>query len=231
MPFPFRRFLTGLLLAAPLALALPAPASAVVMPLWYGTTVDAINATATFTIQLERALDMVSVDEAGHQADTFQFWVDSEAPDPIGRSYDALFGTAPATTQHVLAVGPALNTLEAIWVMPLSEPGERDNGGWGAIDATLPFIVSATNVLTFTLPWSAIRETDGIFYYAFQTYESGAWGGYTFEGVSGMSYELPEPSALLLVMICLAALAVSSRKRTFGRSVAGPVRARASSRP
>lgn len=211
MPFPFRRFIAALSLAAPLAL--PAPASALVLPLWYGATVDVAASTATFTVQFDKAVDMLTVDEVGNLADSFQFWVDSEAPDPLGRTYEALFGNLPATTQHVIAMGPAPNTLEAIWVQPLDAPGPRDNGGWGSVEATLPFVISATNRLTFTLPWSAIRETDGTFYYAFETYEFGGWGGQTFEGISGRVYEVPEPSAALLILAGMGVLAVYARKQ------------------
>ncbi len=220
MPFPLRRVITALALAAPLAL--PAPASALVLPLWYGATVDVAASTATFTVQFDKTVDLLTVDDVGNIADTFQFWIDSAAPDPLTRTYEALFGTMPATTQHVIAMGPSPNTMEAIWVKPLDAPGPRDNGGWGSVEATLPFVISGGNRLTFTLPWSAIRETDGTFYYAFETYEFGGWSGQTFAGVSGSAYAVPEPSVVLMMLAGMGVLAAAARKRMANAPAVSP---------
>lgn len=198
------------------ALALAAPASATVAPLWYMTTVDPVASTASFSVQFDGPLDLFTIDAYARQADSFQFWVDSAAPDVIRRTYDVLEGLLAPGAQTVISAReiPTLNALETIWVLPLTAPGPRDAGGWGSINSHAAYSLSAGNLLTFSMPWAALRETDGTFYYAFETYAYGGWEGRTWEGVSGKYYEIcavPEPSAPLMLLAGLGAFGVGRK--------------------
>lgn len=225
MDFRFSLKRTGFLLATCLSITMLAPASAQIAPLWYSTSVDLASSTATFSVQFDSTPDLFTVDEYRRQADSFQYWVDSEAPDPIGRTYAALFGELPPDTQTVISAQeiPTLNQLEFIWVKPLSWPGPRSSGGWGSIEGHRPYTLTADNVLSFDVPLCLLRDCDGTFYYAFETYQFGASGGVIYSGVSGEFYSvpaIPEPSAAILLLLGLGMITPCMRRRACAHAAA-----------
>jgi len=192
--------------------------AATIAPRSYSTTIDRPTATATFSIQFDRAPDLFTVDTAGRQADSFQFWTDSNAPDPVGRAYAGLFGELPPDTQAVITAVeiPRLNQLEIVWVKPLTWEGPRSSGGWGSVEQHVAYTLTDDHLLSFTMPLSFLRDTDGDFYYAFETYDYGSWGGQTFSGIRGERYEVPpvpDPACATLLVVGAATLLAWQRRR------------------
>ena len=77
------------MLAGILAVACATPAFAdpgVIVPIWYSSSVDLSAGLATFTVQFDRAPDLYTTDAFFRQADNFQFWTDSEAPNAVART-------------------------------------------------------------------------------------------------------------------------------------------------
>ncbi|MGZ5200283.1 MAG: hypothetical protein ACXWC4_10980 [Telluria sp.] len=217
-----KHFPTKLLLAGILGVAGILPASAdpgAIAPVWYSSSVDMSAGLATFTIQFDRRPDLYTVDEFFRQADNFQFWTDSEAPDAIARTYAALSGELPNTTQTVISSSeiPLINEMEFIRPQPDSYLGLRDPGGWGSIEGHGGFTLSADNILSFRVPLSTLQDTDGTFYYTFETYRYGDWGESDYSGASGATYWVscvPEPGEALLLLAGVGALAPVLRRRS-----------------
>lgn len=205
--------------ALSVGLAVAAPAFAdPITPLWYGSWVDPRAATASFFIHFDRAPDLLTVDEFERQADNFQYWTDSEAPDPIERTYAARRGEIPFGTQSLISSReiPFRNQLEMIWAQPDSYGGPRDRGDWGSVEGHVPYRLFADRLLSFTVPLSLLQDDDGHFYYTFETYEYGAWSGVDYHGVSGRFYAVspaPEPAQVVLLLGGVGLLAARSRRR------------------
>jgi hypothetical protein len=214
-----------------LGLALAAPASAdPITPLWYGSWVHSPSATATFFVHFDRAPDLLAMDEFERQADTFQYWTDSEAPDPIGRTYAAIRGDIPFGTQTVISAReiPFLNQIEMIWPQPDSYTGPRDRGGWGSIEGHAAYSLWDDRLLSFTVPLALLHDADGHFHYTFETYEFGSGSGVDYHGVSGKFYAVspvPEPAQAALLLAGVGFLAARNRRRqSRGKESAGAVR-------
>lgn len=214
-----RRF-AALLTALSIGLALATPASAdPITPLWYGSLVHRPSETATFFIQFDRAPDLFTIDEFERQADNFQYWTDSEAPNAIERTYAGLRGEIPLGTQTVISSReiPFLNQMEIIWPQADSYTGPRDRGSWGSIEGHSAYHLFGDSLLAFTVPLSLLHDTDGRFYYTFETYEYGAWSGVDYNGVSGKFYAVspaPEPAQVALLLAGLGLLAARGWRRS-----------------
>lgn len=214
-----KRLLSASLLAAS-ALA-PAGAQSLrapIAPLSYATSVDLAAGTATFSVRFDRTPDLLTVDAFLRQADTFQFWTDTASTDPIGSTLDGITGQGPLGTQSVLTAVdiPATGQMTYIWPQDGSYTGPRDSGGWGQIQASGDYLLAADDTVSFSVPLSVLRAADGVFYYAFETFQYGAGGGTDYFGVSGQTYWVscvPEPSAAMLLAGGLLPMASLARRR------------------
>ncbi|MBN9124814.1 MAG: hypothetical protein BGO99_00025 [Nitrosospira sp. 56-18] len=197
-----------------------------VQPLSYSTSVDNVTGTASFHVKFDSRPDFYTVDHVSRQADSVQFWVDAVARDPIIRAYNVLDGKLTTHSQNVISFHeiPSTNQLQIIWVAPETEPGPRGYGGWGFVAGSVDYSLTADNVLSFEVPLSLLRDTDGVFYYDFATVQYGS-GGNVFTGVSGISYDtpviyappIPEPNIFLLMLSGIALLAVPGYRSRYGR--------------
>lgn len=187
----------GLLLFA-LAPARAAPAPGLIEPLAYGTTIDLDAGTATFAIHFGRTPDFFTLDDVGRAADAFQFWTDTLSTDPIRSTYDGILGTGPLGTQMMVTTSylPATNMLSYIWPQLLTDPGPRDPGGWGSVEAYAGYALAPDNTLSFDVPLALLHAVDGQFNYVFFTTRYGASGQDTYFGSSGLDYVpcVPEPA-------------------------------------
>jgi hypothetical protein len=221
--------------AALLGLAVMPPAHAgpgpdlppgVIQPVWYASTVDMAAGTATFSVRFDRAPDLLTVDEVFRQADAFQYWTDTVSADPIGSTYDGIFGTGPLGTQSVIATGaiPLNGQLTYIWPTLLSDPAPRDPGGWGTVQAYGGYRLAGDTV-SFDVSLVLLHaQADGRFNYAFETYQFGAGGTVDYLGVSGQAYEVPavpEPSPSAMLGVGMLLLGVRAAARRHGRRPGG----------
>jgi hypothetical protein len=210
--------LTALSASAP-ARAEPVPG--VIQPVWYASTVDMAAAKATFSIRFDRAPDLLTVDEFFRQADAFQYWTDTVSADPIGSTLDGISGTGPLGTQSVIATDaiPLTGQLTYVWPTLLTDPGPRDPGGWGAVQAYGGYTL-AGDTLSFDVALALLHAADGHFNYAFETYAFGGWGGVDYLGTSGQAYAVPpvpEPSKSVLLGLGMMLLGLRSAARWHGR--------------
>jgi hypothetical protein len=106
--------------------------------------------------------------------------------------------------------------MELIWPQPDSDAGPRDRGGWGSIEGHSAYRLWGDRLLSFTVPLSLLHDADGHLYYAFETYEYGAWSGVDYHGVSGKFYAVspaPEPAQVALLLAGMGFLAARNRRQ------------------
>ncbi len=219
----FGRFLSRLYACGLLLLVAVAPARAeappgYLVPVSYGTTVDLAAGIATFAIRFDRTPDFINDANPALEGDGFQFWTDSVSTDPIRSTYDGILGRGPLGTQMMVNTRAieTTNQLLYIWPQLLTDPGPKDPGGWGSIEAYADYTLAAGNTLSFDVPLALLRAPDGHFNYAFQTYQFNDGGYINYLGVSGETYPMPcvpEPSAALLLAAGLVLPAVVRRRR------------------
>lgn len=189
----------------------------ILAPVSYATSVDLAAGLAPFSIEFDRAPDLLTVDAFLRQADGFQFWTDTVSADPLTSTYDGLFGLGPLGTQAVLtAVSiPATGLLNYIWPRDATYTGPRDSGGWGEVQAQGAYALDGATV-SFDVPLSVLNATaDGNFYYVFETFQYSEGGSINYFGTSGQDYCVscvPEPAPLLLLGIGICVLAALARR-------------------
>jgi hypothetical protein len=191
----FSTRLLPLILAGLSALCVLAPARAAdtlpptIAPLWYGSSIDMAAGMAHFSIGFDRKPDLLTVDAFARQADSFQFWTDTSAPDPIAATYAALQGQIPLGTQSVVSAVdiPVSGKITTIWPQDASYTGPRDSGGWGIIEGYSSYTLGTDNVLGFDVPLALLHAADGVFTYGFETYQYGSWGQVTTSGSAARS--------------------------------------------
>jgi hypothetical protein len=224
LPSLIKSFTTAAIVAA------CSSAAIAVQPLSYSTSVDNVAGTASFQVKFDSRPDFYTVDHVFRQADSVQFWVDAVARDPMTRAYNVLDGKLTTHSQNVISFHeiPSTNQLQIIWVAPLTEPGPRSSTGWGFVAGSVDYSLTTDNVLSFEVPLSLLRDTDGIFYYDFATYQYGGGGIPVFTGASSISYDtpvlyappVPEPGISWLMMGGMALLAFLSRRSRLQESTA-----------
>lgn len=206
----------SLLLLFALAPAHAAPLPGVIEPLSYGTTIDLDAGTATFAIHFDRAPDFSTPDNVAPLIDDFQWWTDTVSADPISSTYAGINGNGPLGTQMMVTTRylPVSNQLSYIWPQLLTDPGPKDPGGWGSVEAFSGYTLTSDNTLSFDVPLALLRAADGQFNYGFQTYRNGAVGDASYFGVSGENYVLcvPEPAHGAMLGAGLLLLTGASRR-------------------
>jgi len=188
-----RHALAGsLLLLAALAPARAESPPDILTPVSYATNVDLAAQIATFAIRFDRAPDFFTLDEFERPADQFQFWTDTVSLDPIQSTYAGILGTGPLGTQMMVTTTaiPVNNQLSYVWPQLITDPGPKDPGGWGSIEAYAGYTLVGDTV-SFDVPLALLRAPDGHFNYAFQTARYGLGGAVSYFGVSGEEYTLP----------------------------------------
>lgn len=220
----FGIFLSRLFACSLLFLVAGAPARAeappgYLVPLSYGTTVDPAAGIATFSIHFDRTPDFINDENPALEGDGFQFWTDTVSTDPIRSTYDGILGRGPLGTQMMVNTRAieTTNQLLYIWPQLQTDPGPKDPGGWGSIEAYADYALTLDNTLSFDVPLALLRAPDGHFNYVFQTYQFNDGGFINYAGVSGETYPMPcvpEPSAALLLAAGLVLPVLARRRRS-----------------
>lgn len=187
--------------------------NAALIALEYGSTVDYSNQEVTFSINFNQIPDFFTADSAGRQAAAFQYYIDAEGLDPTpGRD-------AAASTVDSIISGGEIHLGGDLRIRDrYGNDGTDPDSGWGPILGSVPYSLSGTTV-SFTTPWSFLKDDDGIFTYQLLLTEYGQLFselGVTY-GRSGESYPpntVPIPSTIGLAILGLIALLAIRRKQS-----------------
>jgi hypothetical protein len=184
------------------------------VPVRYATAVNFTAGLATFTIGFDRTPEFFNVADPALPGDDFQFWTDTVSTEPIESTYAGLFGTGPLGTQMMVTTTAIRdrNQVTLVWPQLLTDPGPKDPGGWGSVEAYADYTLTDDNTLSFDVPLALLRAPDGRFNYVFETFQYAAGGYIDYYGVSGQAYPVPEPSMALLFAAGMALLAPMRRR-------------------
>ena len=211
-----RYALAGGMLLVALAPARAESPPGIITPVSYASTVDRAAQIATFAIRFDRAPDFVTSDEFERPADQFQFWTDTVSLDPIQSTYAGILGNGPLGTQMMVTTTsvPVNNQLSYVWPQLITDPGPKDPGGWGSIEAYAGYALAGKTV-SFDVPLALLHAPDGHFNYVFETYRYALGGYMDYFGVSGEDYTLPcvpEPAHAGMLGAGMLLLAGASRR-------------------
>jgi hypothetical protein len=155
-----------------IALALVSSVAHAVTPHWVSTNVNAKTGTVTFSIMFDDVPNFTTVDAFGRQADSFQFYVDSQRKSLLGDFYKAARGEADPIGKSIIR-GESIHAgsgIPIVWVDPAGGPPE--SGGWGATHTTVPFSLHG-KMLKLEVSIPDLEDDDGVFWYYFETFEYG----------------------------------------------------------
>jgi len=184
--------------------------SAALIALEYGSTVDNSNHEVTFFIKFNNEPDFFTVDGAGRQADSFQYYVD----------VDALSSTPEQNNAESIVRGEEIHLYGEIKIRDRygNDGTDPNSGGWGPILGSLPYILSG-DLLSFTAPWSFLKDDDGVFTYQLLLTEYGGMTDMVY-GLSGKNYShvtsaVPLPAAVWFLLPGLAGIFVTVKGRKY----------------
>lgn len=160
--------------------------NAALVALEYGSTVDNLSQEVTFFIKFNEAPDFFTVDSFGRQAGEFQYYIDA----------DALDSTPHQNHVESIVRGGEIHLDGDIRIRDRYgyDGTDTNSGGWGPILGSVPYTLSGT-LLSFTTPWSLLKDDDGIFTYQLLLTEYGSTSDLVY-GLSGESYLQPSPVPL-----------------------------------
>lgn len=128
--------------------------------------VDTTNAQALFTIDFSESPDFFTVDSAGRQADSFQFFVDADGGLPVFR------GSPYFAEADTIIRGEEIHLTGNIPIRDTFGEGGSNSGGWGPIRGSITYTLDQ-DVLTFSVPIGLLNDADGLLSYNLETYEFG----------------------------------------------------------
>lgn len=188
------------------------PAQAVVLINSESVVANLDSREALFTIEFNEVPDFFTIDNFGRQADSFQYYIDTDGELPVFRNYpDELDIIIRGEEIHVAGDIRIRNAL------PIGSGGSN-SGGWGLIRGSVPYTLNGT-VLTFSAPLELIGNSDGLFSYHLETYEFGSGNGSAIERRSVVQSSLPTPvpdhtsTIGLLALGSLGAASILKRKQ------------------
>jgi hypothetical protein len=186
----------------------------------FSSSVDLNSMAVKFDLDFESAPDFFTTDSYGRQADSFQLFVNSDnLPVELNSFYRA---SAGETVRDDLTIIRADEIDETSQIRVREVVANYDSstdpisGGWGPVLGSEPFVLDDTQ-LTFILPLSFLKDSDGLFYYYLETYSFGGITGDTLFGVSDVDYDVvssvPIPAAFILFGSGLAGLIGLARRK------------------
>lgn len=213
-----RIVLSSLLVISPsIVNAIPIPVDSPITN--FSSSVDLNSMAVKFDLNFESAPDFFTTDSYGRQADSFQLFVNSgNLPVELSSFYRA----AREVIRDDLTIirGEEINVSSEIRVREVvanyDSSADPSSGGWGPVLGSGPFVLDDTQ-LTFILPLSFLKDSDGLFYYYLETYNFGGITGDTLFGVSDSDYDVaspvPIPAAFILFGSGLAGLIGLARRK------------------
>ena len=154
----------------------------------FASAVDPVARLATFTVEFSESPDFFDILGEGDSAverQSFQYFIDSEPL--IGPEF--VYGPDVSVVR-----GPEIRSdpdgLLRIRATDASDP-DPVASGWGPLRGRVPYELDAA-VLSFTIPWDVLGETDGEFTYLVEAYEDGSLTS-SRRGIAGQAIPLPLP--------------------------------------
>lgn len=172
---------------------------------------------AFFTIEFNEVPDFFTVDSFGRQADSFQYYIETDGELPVFR------GSPYYSELDIIIRGEEIHVAGDIRIrdaLPI-DSGGSNSGGWGLLRGSVPYTLNGT-VLRFSAPLELIGDSDGLFSYQLEAYEFGALNAFTTERrsvvQSNPSTPVPEPTSTL-GLLAFGTLGVAStlkrKQKTF----------------
>jgi hypothetical protein len=217
----YRLVFFSLLATIPLSVnAIPIRAESLITQ--YSSNVDLTSMAVKFDLRFKNAPDFFTTDSFGRQADAFQFFVNSDAL-PVDQSvfYQVARGVINRNDLTIIR-GSEINVSNKIRVREVVEnydtATDTSSGGWGPTTGAELFVLNDT-LLTFILPLSFLKDSDGLFYYYLETYSFGSTVGNTLFGISDHTFNvvssIPEPSGITLMVFGLIGLLFMEGRKNY----------------
>ncbi|HYX18849.1 MAG TPA: hypothetical protein VE944_31670 [Nostoc sp.] len=168
-----------------------------------------------FTIDFNRVPDFFTVDQAGRQADSFQYYVEADGEFPIFRGSPFFSELESIIRGEEINVAGDIRIRDVFSVGPL----EPNSGGWGKIRGSVPYSLDGT-VLKFSAPLQFIGDSDGLFSYQLLLTEFGGSSD-SVENKSTIA-SVAEPN-FALGALTFGALSVGLRRKRKHKLAPSPV--------
>lgn len=173
--------------------------------------VDVLDQRVRFTLILNHAPDLATVDAFGRHAESFQYEINPTCTDNIDAC--PLEDIRAVMRGDEAGAGKLLPIREGFGKGSDPDPA---SGGWGPVKAGVPFTQQGGRV-TFTTDFTVLDTTDGVFAYRVFTTEFGSTDS-LIDGVARPEL-IPLPAALPVGIVMLGAFAGGAwwRKQGWGR--------------
>ncbi|MCC5660489.1 hypothetical protein LC608_26625 [Nostoc sp. XA010] len=210
-----QKFPVSMLGAALIALGTGQIAQAVLLVESESAVVNLDAKEVLFTIDFNRVPDFFTLDQAGRQADSFQYYVEADGEFPIFR------GSPFYSELESIIRGEEINVAGDIRIRDVFSVGplEPNSGGWGKIRGSVPYSLDGT-VLKFSAPLQFIGDSDGLFSYQLLLTEFGGSSD-SVENKSTIA-SVPEPN-FALGALTFGALSVGLRRKRKHKLAPSPV--------
>lgn len=174
----------------------------------YEGVVDLDAGTFTFTAGLNRTPDLTTIDSVGRQADNLRLLFDTRPH--VDASFAAqermlgwdVGGVQTAVWFHFVPQTGML-LVERIQPRSIDDPS---TGEWGQPLREIPYMLDASNNLSFTVPLVDLEETNERFSYTMSTF----WG--FGDGFGTYTQPIPEPETYALMLAGLGVVAMAGRR-------------------
>ena len=167
----------------------------------YHVNTDTINGIANFTVTFDRTPDFYTLNSAGTQANSFQYYIDLEKSPSF---------PGPANIEMVVR-GDEIHIHDAIAIRDVFTltPTEPYSGGYGPIIGMTDYELVG-NQLSFSVDLDTLSCPDGQFGYGLMCTEFGAMTDWVY---TDGTPTIPVPSAIVLAAIGISAVLLNTKSK------------------